>query len=1068
LSENAQEDKHRMVEYALLAIAYPELVPFVSKILNVAENRLDAVVHLARKNLERTVVMLKLMGINITKDKIEEILSNESSKINLLSEFYKTHPETILKQKNLLFLLILNKKVTVKNISTEDLLSFLESYINNIDETYKLEIAREVANRLIADHKLELFPDKDLLHLLLLKKAIEIDRIPQEYLNVLLEEYPDIKKEYELKKAMEKISHDVKKLEELPESKRKDVMNNLPIDTLLKAPISLYKHVFQTLKDRFGEDMWLNILSKISKDTLPMITLLLTNNIEGDFVALLADEILKQHESILDETFKKIISAIAGNKVIMHSDDIQKIITIYDNDDALVQILKVIYSTSNLKLNIIYDMLPDRPELTAKLAIETGLIHELPKKLLFSVAALVPTAFFRSIAIPMDLKIEFAARFIEFNASKEFIKKTFKEHPTALEQYLYHILISAPEFIDNAINLGGNITRIALYALAYIATNQKWDRKRLINEFKRYKKTCPADLKNIIKYIKKGRSLDDVLKNTIGSLDDTLQQSYSADFIKLKSITKEETVKAFLRSSLRFISEQPQEQQEKLLNTMLNSVDEKYRLLIFKLIPRFNLHNTILKMVPLLSKDSSKDVQKAAIEAIREMFKGSGRENTALEMLKPLLNIKDVDVRLFTLKAIGEIFEGTGNIDLFRELKPLLNDSNLGVRFNAIETVGSIFRGTSNREILEMLRPLLSEPLEPVVDAVVGAIGKIFKGTGNMEIFEILRPFLKYKAEGRVWPASIAQRIVQNRVSEAIIELFKGSGRENEALNALKPLLNDSSESVQRNIAYAIGKMFKGTGSIDVLEALKPLLTAYNGNVRENAVEGIITTFKGSGRETDVLKALKPLLEYPPNSDLANFFRGAAANVISEVFKDSGCENVVLDELKLLLNSRDKYVRLFTTRIIGKVFEGTGNMDALEVLKPMLDDSYEGVREDAIIAIGRIFKGSGDIGVFGILKSALGDSSYSVRSAVAWAIGKVFEGTGNMDALEALKPMLGDSYKSVRDAAVESIVTVFKDSGCENDALKALEALLNDKNEEAIRNAAAMAIKKIKEHSDML
>ena len=354
-----------------MLIQNSSLVHFISTVLNIPEKSLEGATNLAQKNVDRAIVAFKLMGINVTKDEIQKVLTDENLKLQLLSKFYKLHPDIIVNQKHLLFTLILNRKVNLKEISTEDLNSFLKQYSDSIDEEYKIEIAREIINRYI--DRLDTLPDKNLLYILLLKKAIDIKKIPSAYLNELLDHYSDkIDEEHKLSIAREIASRDVSNLEELPKDEQIKVMSQIPVDALLRAPISLYESVFQALHDRFGEDMWLHVINNINKDNLAMITLLLTA-VEKDFSLVLASQILTRYESILDKPFRQIISVIAGNKVKIQPETLKNIITIYSDDKALLQILKSIYDATNINLHTIYQMLPDRPEFIVELATELNL-----------------------------------------------------------------------------------------------------------------------------------------------------------------------------------------------------------------------------------------------------------------------------------------------------------------------------------------------------------------------------------------------------------------------------------------------------------------------------------------------------------------------------------------------------------------------------------------------------------------------------------------------------------------------------------------------------------------------
>lgn len=154
---------------------------------------------------------------------------------------------------------------------------------------------------------------------------------------------------------------------------------------------------------------------------------------------------------------------------------------------------------------------------------------------------------------------------------------------------------------------------------------------------------------------------------------------------------------------------------------------------------------------------------------------------------------------------------------------------------------------------------------------------------------------------------------IQRVMVETISYIFKGSGREVEALNVLKNVFRNPNWHVRSITAKVIGRIFKDSGKeMEALKILSFLLKNTDWRVRSSAVEAINYIFEDSNNMR-IFNVLKPLLK-----DYDWRVRNAAAKALGDIFKNSYCKDVS-DELNQLLKDSNPQVRNTVKNAINKI-----------------------------------------------------------------------------------------------------------------------------------------------------
>jgi HEAT repeat protein len=168
--------------------------------------------------------------------------------------------------------------------------------------------------------------------------------------------------------------------------------------------------------------------------------------------------------------------------------------------------------------------------------------------------------------------------------------------------------------------------------------------------------------------------------------------------------------------------------------------------------------------------------------------------------------------------------------------------------------------------------------------------------------------------------------------------------------------------------------------------------------------------------------------------------------------KDELNDPVNLPELLRALDQRNRHVRIFAVRLLGKI----GESEAVMPLTERLVDRSKDVRQAAAQALGQI---GDDTAVPALIGALLGDENSFVRWEAARALGSIDHPSAIPPLLEALE---ADENSYVRFAAAEALGQMGA-----NMALEGLEhALLKDDNH-YVRFAAAKALGQIADPSSV-
>jgi len=203
-------------------------------------------------------------------------------------------------------------------------------------------------------------------------------------------------------------------------------------------------------------------------------------------------------------------------------------------------------------------------------------------------------------------------------------------------------------------------------------------------------------------------------------------------------------------------------------------------------------------------------------------------------------------------------------------------------------------------------------------------------------IIKVLRPLLNHSSQ------------VVRRIALALITELSEGHINKDLLTFFETALKHNLTNDKKELARAIGRIFKNKGNKEVLTVLIPLIKDSDSDVREAAVRAIGDVFRGSDREMEMLGALNVFLK---NSD--SDVREAAVRAIGEVFKGSGSKKA-LTVLVPLIRDQSWEIRKVAANTIGEVFRGSSSREALNVLKPLIKDSSRYVRKAAREAVKKI------------------------------------------------------------------------------------------------------------------
>ncbi|MCD6483975.1 MAG: hypothetical protein J7L47_02565, partial [Candidatus Odinarchaeota archaeon] len=490
-----------------------------------------------------------------------------------------------------------------------------------------------------------------------------------------------------------------------------------------------------------------------------------------------------------------------------------------------------------------------------------------------------------------------------------------------------------------------------------------------------------------------------------------------------------------------------------------------------------------------LLESRNRTIKRVAAEVTGNFFRGTN-DKTLFEALKVLLKVDDFKVKMETVNALGSIFEKTGNQQVIELLLRFLIYDVSTFHFDYILAFNIVVRnicriGNNSRKyrefILKLVEKVLKEKSMFAQQAVAEILGYTFRGTGDLKAFELL---MKYFADAGINETMII----------TLGDIFRGTGLE---MRILEKMLNTLTTEKLKIIL--IRELFKESGSIVALEMLKtfvrPIFLSENETeadyldddfeIRGELAQALKEIFRGTdnGEVIDILKYIFEDIE----EDFYNALEAAYA--IYEVAPGS-YEDYLLRILKRYIRDSEEEIICYATDAICHIFKGTGNLKAVEALKPLffsrklleaqeiaslsVKEIFEGTDLETKIkmlysledilehgrncgwgvlleTIGNFFKGTADLRIFNFLKQALKNSDYECAiNSFVMAVDYIFLKSCNKTVAKFLHRILleyDDFY--TREYTMDVIVGIFDPKHCKNISFlrKILNAYLKNDNE---------------------
>jgi len=377
-----------------------------------------------------------------------------------------------------------------------------------------------------------------------------------------------------------------------------------------------------------------------------------------------------------------------------------------------------------------------------------------------------------------------------------------------------------------------------------------------------------------------------------------------------------------------------------------------------------------------------------------------------IEVFNPVFEEKDVHWagrRATARELLAASFNNTGKKG-YEVLRELLTHPDWTVRRAAALGIGFAMRKTANQETIEDLQQALERALrerkggyDAFVINVEEALGLILQG--RSDAIEIFKPYLETEdydlAGGAIYGLSHAYRKTCDE----------------EALSTLKKLIKESRrrfrdwwkwEEIIHHALMGIGLVCQGSQDYALLRIFKPYLKRVGDDpLLLAATYASALVFEGTGNEY-VLSLFKPLFWNLPE------MKTVAAVSTYILFKDYGEE--AISKLSRLIKYKIWGAYVTAAFGLGSALRGTGNQEAVEIIKRFLRSRSENARGLSGLALGDLYHKLGDE-VYDELLEMAQNGKNEERGWAIYTMGMAYESTGREDILETIKSFRNpDSY----------------------------------------------------------
>lgn len=199
---------------------------------------------------------------------------------------------------------------------------------------------------------------------------------------------------------------------------------------------------------------------------------------------------------------------------------------------------------------------------------------------------------------------------------------------------------------------------------------------------------------------------------------------------------------------------------------------------------------------------------------------------------------------------------------------------------------------------------------------------------------------------------------------------------ENESVNALLPLLQEKSEFIRKEVAYALGEVGNKNASPKLIQSMR--------TDKKRSVRAVCASALGKIGDISAIKPLISVLMKKPKKK-HSFFRRSAARSIGQIAQTIQGQTLITTTPESFLPSKHKKIRKSKYQKLISAFPifEKANTILLSVLKNRKE--FKDVKREASFALGEI----GDVSSVNALKANLNSKDYYLVEISKEAINKI-------------------------------------------------------------------------------
>ena len=365
------------------------------------------------------------------------------------------------------------------------------------------------------------------------------------------------------------------------------------------------------------------------------------------------------------------------------------------------------------------------------------------------------------------------------------------------------------------------------------------------------------------------------------------------------------------------------------------------------------------------------------------LFKNNKSDIHVIVALKETLDASKMLVHSSVIIAYSFMFAGTGDDNFYRNNTQWFSNGKKWAQFITIAAVGAIHIGHL-KAALQVLHPFLTNTTPAfALGGCLYALGLIYANySWDTHVLEIVKDRLTDHK-----PSSVA---VKHGGCLALGLIAMGS-QDEKYYKLVWDFLNDPSPEAGEAAGYAIGMIMLGCGNCPQLDDLRRYCeNCPHEKVTRGGAMGLALMMYGREEDSETLVECLltqriPLLRESAAWVTALAYVGTASNValqrllhlaVSDVNPDvrraavigvgfvlSRSPKEVPGMVDLLAKSYHPHVRSGAALALGISCAGTGMPEAIEILKPLLDDLEDFVKQSAMIAMAMVLQQQSDMAV---------------------------------------------------------------------------------------------------------